>query len=268
MFMNLCRARLLSIALVGSISVGAPQMARAAWIDSATGQPVQTNPVTGNTLVSEGDHNGTVGGMTDKDHAFLPHTGQSLYWDQACGTWRDAKNGQEVKTNPVTGDTLVSEGDHNGTVGAMSDPDHAFLPHTGQNLHWVPCPPPSTDVNTSGPPVGPGKEPPQPPTPPSPSPTHRTTSCDRCQKTADRLNKASDQLAQDLSDPSVSPATIADDRSLVKDYSKMLDDCEKHCKDSGGLLDHVTIGVGVDVGGGHDHGDDHHDHHSDHSDAP
>jgi len=108
--------------------------------------------------------------------------------------------------------------------------------------------------------------PPPPPIKPSSStPTHRQTSCKSCQKAADRLNKASDQLAQDLADPSAAHETIADGRSLVKDYSQMLDDCEKHCKDSGGLLDHVAIGVGVDVGGGHAHGDDHH---SDHSDVP
>ena len=187
----------------------------------------------------------------------------------AYAGWIDSATGQPVQTNPVTGDTLVSEGDHNGTVGAMTDPDHAYLPHTGQNLHWVPCPPLSAGVNTTGGPFGHDGQPSAPPTtPPPPTPTHRQTSCTSCQKAADRLNKASDQLAQDLADSHASPETIDDDRSLVKDYSKMLDDCEKHCKDSGGLFDHVTIGVGVDVGGGHDHHDDHSDHHSDHSDVP
>src|ERR1019366_589956 len=113
------------------------------------------------------------------------------------------------------------------------------LPATGRfkgKLVNDACPPPP--VTTTPPPPAPQPTPP-PPTPPVPTPTHRTTSCTSCQKQADKLNAASDKLAQDLANPGSSAALIADDQSQVKADAKALDDCEKTCKSSGGLLNNL-----------------------------
>ena len=125
--------------------------ADAAWIDAATGQPVWTNPYTytpeggGGAAVPAGYSN------PDHDHAFLPQTGQNLFWDRECRTWKDSKTGKEVWTNPYT----YTPGGGGGAavpVGYSNpDHDHAFLPQTGQNLFWQPCPPPpqSTGLQTT-----------------------------------------------------------------------------------------------------------------------
>lgn len=245
------------------------------WIDAKTGKQVPTAPASGP------NHGGaTVSGSDaaqfdpqNPNRASTTTSGKTFV-HQPDGSWIDAQTGQAVPTAPASG------ANYGGATVSGSDtaqfdpsnPNRASTTLSGRTFIRVPCSSPSSDVNTTGGPLGhDGQSPPPKTTPPPATPTHRQTTCASCQKAADRLNKASDQLAQDLADPAATPETIADDRSLVKDYSLMLDDCEKHCKDSSGLLDHVTIGVGVDVGGGHDHRDDHHDHndhHSEHSDVP
>src|SRR5665213_3957517 len=71
--------------------------ATAGWFDSATGQPVQTIPLTS-------DPNNPTGNVRrdDPDHATVG--GKNLYRDKACGTWRDSATGKEVRTIPLTSD--------------------------------------------------------------------------------------------------------------------------------------------------------------------
>jgi hypothetical protein len=186
---------------------------------------------------------------TDPNHAFNPTTGQNFVLDK--GNWSNTKTGEVMKSPnlcPCPEETRTPQ----------KPTDTGIKQETGTGPSPLDNP---VNKQTDQPPES---------TPPGSTPSHRQTSCKSCQKAADRLNAASDRLAQDLADPNASPDTIADDRSMVKDYVQMLDDCEKHCKDTSGgdsIFDHVTIGVGVGVGGGN--GDNqNHGHNSHGSDNP
>jgi hypothetical protein len=132
--------------LIVSFCFGISNFANAGWIDAATGQPVQTSPYTGQTASTRppGDPQANRG---DPNRAYLPETGQNLVWDATCHTWIDASTGKEVHTNPFTGQTAATRppGDPQANRG---DPNRAYLPKTGQNLVWQPCPPPQTALSS------------------------------------------------------------------------------------------------------------------------
>ncbi|MGO9175284.1 MAG: hypothetical protein ACLQED_03970 [Desulfobaccales bacterium] len=113
----------------------------AAWIDAATGQPVQTIPLNSdpkNLRVNAVTH------WADPDHAQVGD--KNLFWDKECGTWRDAKTGEEVQTIPLNSDPK------NLRVNAVThwaDPDHAQV--GDKNLFWKPCPPPESAPSSAQP---------------------------------------------------------------------------------------------------------------------
>ena len=91
---------------------------------------------------------------TDPERAFDPTTGQNLYWDCNKKTWIDAKTGKPVPggfegRRASDGEVIPPPPPH--TVDSQSpnsadhltqakqdetDPERAFDPTTGQNLHW------------------------------------------------------------------------------------------------------------------------------------
>ena len=116
--------------------------ANAGWFDSATGQPVQTIPLSSDPANLTANAN-----AGDPNHAYVG--GKNLYKDKACGTWRDSATGNEVRTIPLSSDPT------NLTANANTgDPNHAYV--GGKTLFWKPCPPPTQSVGFSSPPSSSG----------------------------------------------------------------------------------------------------------------
>ena len=104
----------------------------AGWFDAATGKPVYTIPLSSDPENPTANDYGLTG---DKNHAKVGS--KSLYYDKACGTWRDAKTGREVYTIPLSSDPKNLRANDFGLTG---DKNHATVGN--KNLFWKPCPPP------------------------------------------------------------------------------------------------------------------------------
>jgi len=94
-------------------------VAHARWLDGRTGNNLGPRPPIGFRLDP-----GT------RDSAHNSRTGENVYWDERCGTWRDGSSGDEVWRPPI---------------GFRLDPgtrDSAHNSRTGENIYWEPCPPP------------------------------------------------------------------------------------------------------------------------------
>ena len=120
----------------------------AGWFDAATGQPVHTIPLTSDPHNLAGNAPGLTG---DPDHANVGD--KNLFYDKECGTWRDAKTGEEVRTIPLTSDPHNLAGNAPGLTG---DRNHAKV--GDKNLFWKPCPPPASAPALAQP--GPAAQPP------------------------------------------------------------------------------------------------------------
>lgn len=114
------------------------ETADAGWFDSATGQPVQTIPLSSDPTVP-----GLNARAGDPDYARVGD--KNLYRDKACGTWRDSATGEEVRTIPLSSDPTTP-----GLNARTGDRDRASV--GGKNLFWRPCPPPSESSTANPPP--------------------------------------------------------------------------------------------------------------------
>jgi hypothetical protein len=105
-------------AIVGlSATAGVWSPALAAWIDAATGQPVYTIPYSSDPSAPALNTPGLTG---DPNHATV--AGKNLYYDKACGAWRDSATGDEVRTFPYSSDPSAPALNAPGLTG---DPNHA-----------------------------------------------------------------------------------------------------------------------------------------------
>jgi hypothetical protein len=128
--MTQVRAFLLNaVCIVGAITA-AGATAEAAWIDAATGQPVQVEPYID-------PHTG--GRNYDYASGHAVYHGHNLFWDTRCGTWRDAGTNNEVQVEPYIDP-------HTG--GRNYDYVSGHAVYHGHNLFWQPCPPPQAASST------------------------------------------------------------------------------------------------------------------------